>query len=223
MAKILIVEDDAHILTGLIDNIEMEGYETLVARDGREALKKYEEHRPDLVILDVMLPQLSGFEICKKLKNKEADVPIIILSAMGGEDNKVKGLTLGADDYVTKPFSPRELLMRIKAVLRRAQGKEKVADTLEFGSIRIDFKKYQTFKEEKEIKLTAVEYRLLKLLAANQGEPVSRHKILSDIRNETVTARTVDTHIWSLREKLETDPKHPQHILTVHRIGYKFI
>ena len=224
MPKILIVEDDRHILTGLVDNLTMEGYKTIIARDGKEALAQVKERSPDLIILDIMLPKLSGFEVCRELRKAGTNIPIIILSARAQESDKVLGLELGADDYVTKPFSPRELLTRVKAVLRRAETRSKVEDICVFGNVKIDFKKFQAIKNDKEVKLTAAEFTVLKLLMESRGEPVSRHKILSAIwTDEDVTTRTVDTHIWNLREKLENNPGEPKHIITVHRIGYKFV
>ena len=150
-------------------------------------------------------------------------MPIIILSAQGEEADKVLGLELGADDYVTKPFSPRELTVRIKAVLRRSKLEAKVAEVCEVGNIKVDFKKFQAFRAGQEVKMTSAEFKILKLLLANKGEPVSRHTILGDIWSSEVTTRTVDTHIWNLREKLEENPSNPRHIITVHRIGYKFV
>ena len=223
MYKILIAEDDRNILAGLIDNLKMDGYSTVIARDGEAALKQVKDRNPDLLILDVMLPKLSGFEVCKKLKELGSSIPIIILSAKGDEADKVLGLELGADDYVTKPFSPRELLVRIKAVLRRSNQTARVPEAYEFANIRVDFKRFQMFKDGNEIKLTSAEFKILKLLLASKGEPVSRHTILGDIWNSEVTTRTVDTHIWNLREKMEKNPSNPKHIITVHRIGYKFV
>ncbi len=223
MYKILIAEDDRNILAGLIDNLKMDGYSTVIARDGEAALKQVKDRNPDLLILDVMLPKLSGFEVCKKLKELGSSIPIIILSAKGDEADKVLGLELGADDYVTKPFSPRELLVRIKAVLRRSNQTARVPEAYEFSNIRVDFKRFQMFKDGNEIKLTSAEFKILKLLLASKGEPVSRHTILGDIWNSEVTTRTVDTHIWNLREKMEKNPSNPKHIITVHRIGYKFV
>lgn len=224
MPKILVVEDDRNILTGLVDNLTMEGYKVFIAKDGKEALKQAKERSPDLIILDIMLPKLDGFEVCKELKKEGHNAPIIILSARGQETDKVLGLELGADDYVTKPFSPRELLVRVKTVLRRVNAPKKEADTCDFDDVHIDFKQYRVVKQEKDVKLTAAEFKVLKLLIANKNEPVSRHTILAEIWTaEEVTTRTVDTHIWSLREKLEDDPSKPKRILTVHRIGYKFI
>ncbi len=224
MPKILIVEDDKHILTGLVDSLTIEGYRTVIARDGKEALAQVKDKAPDLIILDIMLPKLSGFEVCKELRKSGANIPIIILSAKAQESDKVLGLELGADDYVTKPFSPRELMVRVKAVLRRAEAAAKGETLYSFDGVKVDFKKYQVFKDDKEVKLTAAEFKILKLLMDSHGEPVSRHKIISEIWTvEDVTTRTVDTHIWALREKLERDGANPKHIITVHRIGYKFV
>lgn len=224
MNKILIVEDDRNIALGIEDNLKMEGFSPVLAYDGQEALEKIKTEKPDLIILDVMLPKLRGLEVCRKLKEEGSKTPVIILSALGEESDKVAGLELGADDYVTKPFSPRELVMRVKTVLRRAQGsKGSVPETYKFGSITADFKKFQVRKNGQEIKFTSAEYKILRLLFANEGDPVSRHTILGDIWSDDVTTRTVDTHIWNIREKLEDDPKNPKYIITVHRIGYKFV
>lgn len=223
MHKILVVEDDKHILAGVVDNLEAEGYKTITAQDGQTAIKQVEEKNPDLIILDIMLPKLSGFDVCKELKKQGINTPIIILSARAQESDKVLGLELGADDYVTKPFSPRELIVRVKAVLRRTTMQSTVEDVLEFDDIKIDFKRYQILKKNKELKCTAAEFKILKLLVTYKNEPISRHKILSEIWSGEVTTRTIDTHIWSLREKLEENPSNPKHIITVHRIGYKFV
>lgn len=223
MSTILIIEDDLHILTGLVDNLEMEGYHTQTATDGRTGLKLAVDTKPDLILLDVMLPDIDGFEICRQLKQQGLGIPIIILSARGQEFDKVLGLELGADDYVSKPFSPKELLMRIRAVLRRAMGGEKQPEILEFGDVQVNFSKYEAIKAQQAIKLTAAEFTILKLLATTLGEPVSRHKIMVEIWGERVVSRTVDTHVWNLREKLEDNPGKPVHILTVHRIGYKLV
>jgi len=223
MSKILIAEDDRNILAGIVDILKMEGHSTVIARDGEAAVKQVKERNPDLLILDIMLPKLNGFEVCKKLKSQGSSIPIIILSAQGEEADKVLGLELGADDYVTKPFSPRELTVRIKAVLRRSQPEAKVDEIYEFDDIKVNFKRFEVIREGNEVKMTSAEFKILKLLLANKGEPVSRHTILGDIWSSEVTTRTVDTHIWNLREKLEEDPSHPKHIITVHRIGYKFV
>jgi DNA-binding response OmpR family regulator len=171
-----------------------------------------------------MLPKLNGFEVCKELKRQGSTAPIIILSARAQEKDKILGLELGADDYITKPFSPRELVVRVKAVLRRTEAGTKPEELCEFDGIKIDFRKYMIFKDGKEIPLTAAECKILKMLVSSRGEPVSRHTLLAQIwTDEKVSTRTVDTHVWSLREKIEKDPGEPAHILTVHRVGYKFV
>ena len=223
MSKILVVEDDKNILAGLVDNLKMAGFNPIIARDGEAALKQVEERKPDLIVLDIMLPKIGGFEVCKRLKQQGNMTPIIILSAQGEEADKVLGLELGADDYVTKPFSPRELMVRIRAVLRRSKPSGKAEDTYTFDDVTVDFKRFEVTKAGREVKLTSAEFKVLKLLLASKGEPVSRHAILGDIWSNEVTTRTVDTHIWNLRDKLEEDPSNPKHILTVHRIGYKFV
>ncbi|MEI7751877.1 MAG: response regulator transcription factor [Candidatus Omnitrophota bacterium] len=221
--KILIVEDDRNIMTGLVDNLEPEGFIVILARDGREALVQAKEKLPDLILLDIMLPKLNGFEVCKELKLQGNKAPIIILSARAQEADKVMGLELGADDYVTKPFSPRELVARVKSVLRRATNAARCEEVLELDGLRIDFRKYMVTKDGLETPLTVAECKILKMLVSNRGEPVSRDTLLAKIwTDERVTTRTVDTHIWSLREKIEKDPGKPVLILTVHRVGYKF-
>lgn len=221
MATILVIEDDQSILTGLVDNLAMEGHQTKTARDGKTGLQLAEEGGADLIVLDVMLPGMDGFEVCRRLREKGLKIPVIILSARGQESDKVLGLELGADDYVSKPFSPHELMMRVKAVLRRTTTPE--PEVLTFGNLKFDFPRYEITKNGQPLKLTASEFAILKLLVHHMGEPVSRHKILSKIWGEGVTSRTVDTHIWNLREKLEEDPSHPRYIQTVQRIGYKFV
>src|SRR3989338_8880736 len=176
MHKILVIEDDQSSLTGLIDNFRMEGYETVSASDGLTGLELAQEG-VDLIILDGMLPKMDGFEVCRHLKEKGTKTPIIILSARGQESDKVLGLELGADDYVSKPFSPRELIMRVKAVLRRTTTPEPKG--LAFGSLKFDFPRYEITKNGQPVKLTASEFAILKLLVHHGGEPVSRHKILS--------------------------------------------
>jgi len=227
MIKILIVEDDRNIRKGLIDNFQMEGYDVMYAEDGQQGLELAESEKPNLIILDITLPKLNGFEVCKELKARGILTPIIILSSRSDEVDKILGLEMGADDYVTKPFSPRELMVRVKAVLRRVTGtgQDQTPETYTFGEITVDFKKYQVKRGQAPffIKLTAAEFTILKILITNAGQPVSRHTILGEIWSEDVTTRTVDTHIWKLREKLEEDPSHPRHIITVHRIGYKFV
>ena len=224
MKQILVIEDDPHIRRGLVDNLRMEGYEVLEAEDGERGLAIARGSEAiDLIVLDITLPKLNGFEVCQTLKTQPRSAPIIILSSRGEEADKVRGLELGADDYVTKPFSPRELMVRIKAVLRRVVPvADRGDDVCVFGRVRVDFKRYQAWRDDREIRLTAAEFKVLKTLVDHAGAPVSRHVILKEIWSDEVTTRTVDTHIWKLREKLEDDPACPKHIITMHRIGYKF-
>lgn len=221
MSKILVIEDDSGIRTGLVDNLTMKGYQTLSAADGASGIKLLEEGLPDLVILDIMMPGMDGFEVCRQIRSKSLKVPVIILSARREESDKLLGLELGADDYVSKPFSVHELMMRVKAVLRRTQAPE--PEVVEYGNLKFDFLGYEVTKNGKPVKLTASEFTILKLLVQNRGHPVSRHKILSAIWGEKIVSRTIDTHIWNLRDKLEDDPSTPKYILTVQRIGYKFV
>lgn len=221
MSKILVVEDDNSIRTGLVDNLTMQGYQVVNAPDGETGLKLAKDSEPDLIILDIMMPGMGGFEFCRQLRSQSLHVPVIILSARGAESDKVLGLELGADDYVSKPFSPHELMMRVKAVLRRTHAPE--PEVVEFSGIRLNFLKYEVTKRGKPVKLTANEFAILKLLVQNADQPVSRHKLISLIWGEGVVSRTIDTHIWKLREGLEDNPSKPKHIITVHRIGYKFV
>lgn len=221
MTTILVVEDDRNILTGLGDNLTMEGYQTKTAYDGMTGLKLAEGGGIDLIILDIMMPGMDGFDVCRRLKEKKNRIPIIILSARSQESDKVLGLELGADDYVSKPFSPQELMMRVKAVLRRTAAPPLEVAT--FGNLKFDFQKYEVIRDGQLLKLTANEFTILKLLVQYPGVPVSRHKILSEIWGGEIISRTVDTHIWSLRSKIEDDPSKPIHIVTVQRIGYKFV
>lgn len=223
--KILIIEDDPNILTGLIDNLAMEGYKLKMAIDGKQGLQIASDTLFDLIILDIMLPLMDGFEVCRQIRAKGITTPIIVLSAKGEEFDKILGLELGADDYIAKPFSPREFLMRVKAVLRRSSRKKTEAglDSYETRDIKINFVQYEVTKKNKPVKLTVGEFTILKLLIQNRGEPVSRHKMMAAIWGTGITSRAVDTHIWNLREKLEDNPAKPNLIVTVQRIGYKFV
>jgi len=227
--KILVVEDDPSMLMGLKDNLEFEGYEVLTARNGADGLKLAQSNQFDLIVLDVMLPQMDGFEVCRQLRSKDEDLPIIMLTAKNQEIDKVVGLKLGADDYVTKPFSVRELMARLEAVLRRQKrsthpSSPKIA-SYEFGNVKIDFRKCMATKGKKKIDLTHYEVEILKVLIANKEEPISRNRMLDEIWGYELfpTTRTIDNHIVKLRQKLEEDPKNPKHVITVHGIGYKFL
>jgi DNA-binding response OmpR family regulator len=222
---ILIVEDDAALVRGLTLNLEIEGYRVLAARDAESALTILAGQRPDLIILDVMLPRMSGFELCRTLRESDTHTPIVMLTARGEELDRVLGLELGADDYVTKPFSVRELLARIKAVLRRSQSASSEPDSCAFGAAIVDFGRLEAQLHGSAIHLAPKEFGLLRFLVANEGRPISRSELLDQVwgYDAPLTTRTVDSHIASLRGKLEVDPARPAHILTVHGVGYKFL
>jgi DNA-binding response OmpR family regulator len=227
MAKILIVEDEPSMRMGLQDNLEFEGYETDTAEEGDTGLKKIIENTYDLVLLDVMLPNLSGFDICKTARKKGINTPIILLTAKGEEIDKVLGLELGADDYITKPFSLRELLARIKAVLRRGEtaGTVKSGSSFQIGRIEVNFASYSAVEDGDEVQMSHKEFEILNYLWKNRNRTVSRDDLLSSVwgYDEAPTTRTVDNFILKLRQKIEKDPNHPQVILTVHGIGYKLL
>jgi len=225
MTRVLVVEDDAAILRGLTDNLEAESYLVLTARDGEAGYAILEREQPDLVILDLMLPKLSGYEICQRARSEGMTVPILMLTAKGTESDRVLGLDLGADDYVTKPFSVRELLARVRALLRRGQSADAVPDKLEFDDVVVDFKSFEARKGGAVIKLTRKEFGTLRFLAGRRGEVVRRDELLREVWNykRYPTTRTVDNHVASLRSKIEQDPSNPRHLLTVHRVGYKLV
>jgi DNA-binding response OmpR family regulator len=224
MAKILIIEDEEAILLALEDNLEMEGYTVESANDGEQGLSMAREGKYDLIILDIMLPRMDGFDVCKQLQQDRIMTPILMLTAKSQEIDKVLGLELGADDYVTKPFSPRELLARVKALLRRSKQVEQEIDGYTFGDVEVDFKKYEVKKAGSPVSLTALEFSLLHLLIQHQGQVVSRDVILDEVwgREVYVQPRTVDKHIADLRKKIEDDPSKPKYILGVRSVGYKF-
>ncbi len=226
MHKILIVEDEPAMQMGLKDNLEFDGYEVDVSGDGPGGLEKIQNNRYDLVLLDVMLPGMSGFDVCRKVRAQGIETPIILLTARGEEIDKVLGLELGADDYVTKPFSVRELLARIKAILRRSSSDTKPAsEDITIGKLRIDFQNFQAFEGDDEVKLSHKEFEVLKYLHENRNELVSRYDLLENVwgYQESITTRTVDNFILRLRQKIEEDPGNPHIILTVHGSGYRLI
>jgi len=225
MSRILIIEDEEPILMALEDDLTLEGYDVVTAKDGIDGFERAKSKDCDLVILDIMLPRMDGFEICKKLRQEGVLTPILMLTAKSQEVDTVLGLELGADDYVTKPFSPRELLARIKALLRRKFPFSQGLDRLEFDDIEIDFRKYEARKSGQPVYLTALEFDLLRFLVGHRGEVVSRDDILDAVwgKDEFVMPRTVDTHIAHLRKKLEGDPSKPRHIMGVRGVGYKFM
>ena len=223
MAKILIVEDDSSILLPLRDNLELEGYEVTGARDGAEGLAEAAKGPYDLIVLDIMLPRLDGFEVCRRLRQDRIMTPILMLTAKSQEIDKVLGLELGADDYMTKPFSSRELLARIKAILRRMDGRPGATEAVRFGDVEIDFAKYEARKGGAPVPMTSLEFSLLQFLARNRGRVVERNEILDNVWGSDVFVdpRTVDKHVSILRKKLEDDPQDPKHILGVRGVGYK--
>ncbi len=224
MNTILIVEDEESILMPLEDNLKLEGYEVSCARDGQEGLSLARERPFDLIVLDIMLPKLDGFEVCKRLRQDRVMTPILILTAKSQEIDKVLGLELGADDYMTKPFSSRELLARIKAILRRAREPQGGIEACRFGAVEVDFAKYEATKGGAPVPLTSLEFALLRFLAGNRGRVVHRDEILDAVwgKDVYVDARTVDKHISLLRRKFEDDPQDPKYILGVRGVGYKF-
>ena len=224
-AKILVVEDEPNMVVGLRDNFEFEGYEVITARDGVEGLQLALEESPDLVVLDVMMPRMSGLEVCKQLRAQRASIPIIMLTARGQEVDKVVGLELGADDYVTKPFSIRELLARVKAVLRRTSVLPKELDQHTFGDVEVDLRRCRVLRSGKALDVSSKEFELLKYIICHAGETLSRHQLLEDVwgYEHYPTTRTVDTHLVRLRQKLEPNPEQPEYFLTVHGTGYRFV
>ena len=225
MPKILIVEDEPGMVAGLRDNFEFEGYQVLSAMDGVAGLERALADTPDLVILDVMMPRMSGLDVCKQLKSKRPAIPIIMLTARGQEVDKVVGLELGADDYVTKPFSIRELLARVKAVLRRAGSLPKDKERYSFGEVEVNLRSCQVSRQGRSIEFSSKEFDLLKYFLAHPGEALTRDRLLEEVwgYDKFPTTRTVDAHIVRLRQKLEAKPEDPRFFLTVHGTGYKFV
>lgn len=230
MSRILIIEDDAAILLGLQDAFRTEGYEVHIARTGPDGLRAVERWNPDLVVLDIMLPGMSGFEICKRLRDSRQDLPILMLTAKNDETDKVLGLELGADDYVTKPFSLRELLARVRALLRRQQirqqstGEGRPRDRFSFGSVVVDFKRREVYKDGVRQEVTHREFQLLEYFLQHPGEVLTRDRLLDEIWGYDVypTTRTVDNHVLRLRKHIEPNPDTPVYIKTIRGAGYMF-
>ncbi len=227
--KILVVDDEASIRRILETRLSMIGYDVVTAADGEEALEVFNREHPDLVVLDVMMPKLDGYGVCQELR-KDSDVPIIMLTALGDVADRITGLELGADDYVVKPFSPKELEARIRSVLRRADRTTSSgipsSGVIHVGDIKIDTNKRQVYKRSERIRLTGMEFSLLELVVSRSGEPFSRSEILQEVWGYTperhVDTRVVDVHISRLRSKLEDDPSNPELILTARGTGYLF-
>jgi DNA-binding response OmpR family regulator len=227
MSKILVVDDEQNMRTGLKDNLEFEGYDVETANDGEQGLKKILENSYNLIILDVMMPKKSGFDVCKEVRKAGITTPVILLTAKGEEIDKVVGLELGADDYVTKPFSLRELLARVKAILRRGENivMNDADREVNIGRLEINFNGYKATAKNKDVAMSHKEFEILHHLWKHRNSTVSREDLLIEIwgYDETPTTRTVDNFILKLRQKVEVDSNHPQVILTVHGIGYKLV
>jgi DNA-binding response OmpR family regulator len=224
MKRILVVEDDPAMSVALRDGFEFEKYMVEMANDGEEGLRLANRGDHDLVILDVMLPKKSGLDVCKELRKNGSHTPVIMLTARGQEIDKIVGLKLGADDYVTKPFSFMELLARVEAVLRRTQ-RHAAGDEYEFGKVKLDFRTYQASKETLPLELTPREFRILRYFIDHANEVVSRDALLNHVwgYDSSAFTRTVDTHMARLRQKIEDVAAEPKHLITVHRVGYKFV
>jgi DNA-binding response OmpR family regulator len=224
MPSVLIVEDDTAMAVALRDGFGYEGYDVSLAGDGASGLRLATERDHDLIILDVMLPRISGLDVCKRLRRNGSRVPIIMLTARGQEIDKVLGLRTGADDYVTKPFSFLELMARVEAVLRRSSGFEPRAASYRFGDVSVDFKRMEARKADRPLDLSHKEFELLRFMIEHRGEVLSRERLLAAVwgyDNGSFT-RTVDMHVAKLRKKVEDHPADPAVIVTVHRVGYKF-
>ena len=225
MSLVLVVEDDPAILRGVADNLVFEKYDVVTASDGESGYRLARERRPDAVILDLMLPRMSGYEVCRKLRDEGATMPIIILTARGDEADRVLGLDIGADDYLTKPFGVRELLARVRAVLRRTQPSVRADTVLQFDDVVVDFRSHEIRRARVPLEATRKELGLLRYLASRPGEAVRRDALLEAVwgYSADTTTRTVDNHVAMLRAKIEADPKSPRHLITVHGVGYKWV
>jgi DNA-binding response OmpR family regulator len=223
--RILIIEDEPDLLRGLALNLKAEGYSVLTASRGDAGIQQALRERPELILLDIMLPGMNGLDVCRELRKKGFEAPIIMLTAKAEEMDRVVGLEIGADDYVTKPFGLRELLARIRVRLRRHAPVAEGGAKLRFGSVEVHFEKHEAWREGKRIDLTAKEFEVLRLLARHRGEIVTRDRLLEEVwgYESYPTTRTVDNHILRLRQKLEEDPSDPRYILSVYGEGYKFV
>ncbi len=222
--KILIIEDNLGIQMSLKDEFESNGYQVFIAEDGGEGLIIAEKQKPDLIILDIMLPVMDGYEVCKKLRMEGNHTPIIMLTVKNKEIDKVLGLELGADDYVTKPFSVRELSARVKTIFRRLEEYSTELQTFWLGETELDFKKYEATKKGNKIDFTPLEFQVLQLFVKNKGQVITRDEILEEVwgeQNMVISLRTIDSHIANIRKKLEDDPANPKYIINIRGVGYK--
>jgi DNA-binding response OmpR family regulator len=226
MGRILVIEDEPQMLRGICDNLEFDGHTVETAADGRSGLERILHDTFDLILLDVMLPGLSGYDVCKTARSKGITTPIIMLTARGEEIDKVLGLELGADDYITKPFGLRELLARVKAALRRAELQvASPAERIHLGTLTVDFGAYSAQRNDEDVQMTPKEFDVLKFLWQQRNKTVSRDQLLTTVwgYDDSISTRTVDNFILKLRQKIEADPAHPKYILTIHGLGYKLI
>lgn len=227
MKRILIIEDDISILSGLKDVLTFKSYEVLTAEDGEMGYAAILEEKPDLIILDIMIPKIDGFTLCRKLRAEGNSTPLLMLTAKGEEPDKIHGLDIGADDYVTKPFSLPELLARVRALLRRTpeRAPKGPPDSLKIGDVSLNFKKYEAHKGDEAINLSPKEFGILGYLASRAGEVVTRDELLDEVWGYDLypTTRTVDNHVAQLRSKIEKNPADPRYLVTVHGIGYKLV
>jgi DNA-binding response OmpR family regulator len=223
MERILIIEDEAPMRTALADLLAAEGYRVLTAADGESGLQRALDEKPDLLLLDIMLPKLDGFALCAELRRLSNPVPVLMLTAKGQIEDRVAGLDVGADDYLVKPFSTDELLARVRALLRRFQRHGQAMEKLRLGDVAIDLARQTAMRGKKPVHLTAKEFAMLRLMAEAEGEPVTRERFLDVVWGYTAfpTTRTVDNHIASLRSKIEPDPDEPRWVKTVHGVGYR--
>jgi DNA-binding response OmpR family regulator len=223
MERLLIVEDELPMRTALQDVLGAEGYRVLSAADGESGLRRALDEKPDLILLDIMMPRLDGYAVCSELRRRGNPVPILMLTAKGQIEDRVTGLDAGADDYLVKPFSTEELLARVRALLRRTQRQAPAPAQLKLGSLRIDLVRQTATRAKKPLHFTAKEFAMLRLMAEAAGEPVSRERFLDLVWGYTAfpTTRTVDNHMATLRAKIEPDPEEPRWLKTVHGVGYK--
>jgi DNA-binding response OmpR family regulator len=223
MERLLVIEDELPMRTALSDALGAEGYRVLTAADGESGLRRALEEKPDLILLDIMMPHMDGFTVCAELRRLANTTPILMLTAKGQVEDRVHGLDAGADDYLVKPFSTEELLARVRALLRRVRKETWAATTLSLGGVEVDLARQTARRGRREVHLTAREFAMLRLMAESPGEPVSRERFLDAVWGYTAfpTTRTVDNHIASLRAKIEPDPEEPRWIKTVHGVGYR--
>jgi DNA-binding response OmpR family regulator len=222
MKKILVVDDEKKIVEIIKAYLERDGFQVISAFDGTTALTLAHSQNPDLIILDLMLPETSGWDVCRTIR-KESEVPIIMLTARDEVTDKIVGLEMGADDYVTKPFDPKELVSRVRAVLRRTESKDAQKNIIRIADLGINIEKRQVYRSDTVIELTPLEFDLLRVMAENPGRVFSRMQLLDKVQDDAYEGyeRTIDSHIKNLRKKIETDPEHPRFIITVHGVGYK--